>query len=50
MGFELIDYIAESEGISISSVSFKSAFGKGTILVCFKLSRVQLFGTIVELL
>lgn len=31
VGFELIDYIAEAEGIAISSVSFKSAFGKGFI-------------------
>ncbi|KAG6404096.1 hypothetical protein SASPL_136336 [Salvia splendens] len=31
VGFELIDYIAEAEGISTSSISFKSAFGKGFI-------------------
>ncbi|KAL8487992.1 hypothetical protein ACS0TY_024318 [Phlomoides rotata] len=31
VGFELIDYIAEAEGISMSAVSFKSAFGKGFI-------------------
>ncbi|KAH6820692.1 Peptidyl-tRNA hydrolase family protein [Perilla frutescens var. hirtella] len=31
VGFELIDYIAEAEGIAISTVSFKSAFGKGFI-------------------
>lgn len=31
VGFELVDAIAESEGISISSVSFKALFGKGFI-------------------
>ncbi|GER34138.1 peptidyl-tRNA hydrolase family protein [Striga asiatica] len=31
VGFELIDYIAEEEGIAMSTVSFKSTFGKGFI-------------------
>ncbi|KAL1541722.1 peptidyl-tRNA hydrolase [Salvia divinorum] len=31
VGFELIDYIADAEGISTSSISFKCAFGKGFI-------------------
>ncbi|KAK4436939.1 Peptidyl-tRNA hydrolase, chloroplastic [Sesamum alatum] len=31
VGFELVDFIAEAEGIAMSSVSFKSAFGKGFI-------------------
>ncbi|GKV25080.1 hypothetical protein SLEP1_g34575 [Rubroshorea leprosula] len=30
-GFEMVDSIAEAEGIPISSVSFKSLFGKGFI-------------------
>ncbi|XP_042490136.1 peptidyl-tRNA hydrolase, chloroplastic isoform X2 [Macadamia integrifolia] len=31
VGFEMIDTIAEAEGISISSVKFKALFGKGFI-------------------
>ncbi|KAK2976499.1 hypothetical protein RJ640_001044, partial [Escallonia rubra] len=31
VGFELVDAIAEAEGISMSSVSFKALFGKGFI-------------------
>ncbi|KAL0415839.1 UNVERIFIED_CONTAM: Peptidyl-tRNA hydrolase, chloroplastic [Sesamum latifolium] len=31
VGFELVDFIAEAEGIAMSTVSFKSAFGKGFI-------------------
>ncbi|KAM7471149.1 hypothetical protein LguiA_009332 [Lonicera macranthoides] len=31
VGFELVDAIAEAEGISMSSVSFKSTFGKGFV-------------------
>ncbi|KAL0355226.1 UNVERIFIED_CONTAM: Peptidyl-tRNA hydrolase, chloroplastic [Sesamum radiatum] len=31
VGFELVDFIAEAEGIAMSTVSFKSAFGKGSI-------------------
>ncbi|KAL7139424.1 hypothetical protein ABFS83_09G049700 [Erythranthe nasuta] len=31
VGFEFVDFIAESEGISMSTVSFKSVFGKGFI-------------------
>ncbi|KAI4331512.1 hypothetical protein MLD38_029697 [Melastoma candidum] len=31
VGFELVDTIAEAEGISMSSVSFKALFGKGLI-------------------
>ncbi|KZV56506.1 peptidyl-tRNA hydrolase, chloroplastic-like [Dorcoceras hygrometricum] len=31
VGFDLIDYIAEAEGISVSGVTFKSSFGKGFI-------------------
>lgn len=31
VGFEMLDAIAESEGISMSSVSFKALFGKGSI-------------------
>ncbi|KAK3007248.1 hypothetical protein RJ639_016148 [Escallonia herrerae] len=31
VGFELIDAIAEAEGISMSSVSFKALFGKGFV-------------------
>ncbi|KAJ9677064.1 hypothetical protein PVL29_022186 [Vitis rotundifolia] len=31
VGFEMVDAIAEAEGISISSVSFKALFGKGFI-------------------
>ncbi|RZC58299.1 hypothetical protein C5167_005602 [Papaver somniferum] len=31
VGFELVDAIAEAEGISMSSVSFKALFGKGHI-------------------
>lgn len=29
VGFEMVDAIAEAEGINISSVSFKALFGKG---------------------
>ncbi|XP_051115844.1 peptidyl-tRNA hydrolase, mitochondrial-like [Andrographis paniculata] len=31
VGFELLDFIADAEGIAMSSVSFKSSFGKGFI-------------------
>lgn len=31
VGFEMLDAIAESEGISITTVSFKALFGKGSI-------------------
>ncbi|KAL9330195.1 hypothetical protein ACSQ67_005198 [Phaseolus vulgaris] len=31
VGFEMVDAIAEAEGISMSSVSFKALFGKGLI-------------------
>ncbi|XP_057420129.1 peptidyl-tRNA hydrolase, chloroplastic-like [Lotus japonicus] len=31
VGFEMVDTIAEAEGISINSVSFKALFGKGVI-------------------
>ncbi|KAL5052576.1 hypothetical protein RYX36_033258, partial [Vicia faba] len=31
VGFEMVDAIAEAEGISMSSVSFKALFGKGFI-------------------
>ncbi|KAM7479727.1 hypothetical protein LguiA_027940 [Lonicera macranthoides] len=31
LGFEMVDTIAEAEGISMSSVSFKSLFGRGFI-------------------
>ncbi|CAI9113610.1 OLC1v1014243C1 [Oldenlandia corymbosa var. corymbosa] len=31
VGFEMLDYIAEAEGISMSSVNFKACFGKGQI-------------------
>ncbi|CAH9084794.1 unnamed protein product [Cuscuta epithymum] len=31
VGFEMVDTIAEAEGISMSSVSFKALFGKGFI-------------------
>ncbi|KAL0318820.1 UNVERIFIED_CONTAM: Peptidyl-tRNA hydrolase, chloroplastic [Sesamum angustifolium] len=31
VGFELVDFIAEARGIAMSTVSFKSAFGKGFI-------------------
>ncbi|GAA0165366.1 esterase [Lithospermum erythrorhizon] len=31
VGFEMVDRIAESEGISMSSISFKALFGKGFI-------------------
>lgn len=31
VGFEMVDAIAEAEGISMSSVSFKAFFGKGSI-------------------
>lgn len=30
VGFEMVDAIAEAEGISISTVSFKALLGKGT--------------------
>ncbi|EPS71219.1 hypothetical protein M569_03540, partial [Genlisea aurea] len=31
VGFELLDFIAEAEGISMNSISFKAAFGRGLI-------------------
>ncbi|WJX72415.1 aminoacyl-tRNA hydrolase [Trifolium repens] len=31
VGFEMVDTIAEAEGISMNSVSFKALFGKGYI-------------------
>ncbi|XP_075491400.1 peptidyl-tRNA hydrolase, mitochondrial-like [Primulina tabacum] len=31
VGFELVDFIAEAEGIALGGVSFKSSFGKGFI-------------------
>ncbi|WVZ10975.1 hypothetical protein V8G54_015505, partial [Vigna mungo] len=31
VGFEMVDAIAEAEGISMNSVSFKGLFGKGLI-------------------
>ena len=31
VGFEMIDAIAEREGISMGSVSFKALFGKGSL-------------------
>lgn len=31
VGFELVDFIAEAEGIPMSSISFKSCFGRGSI-------------------
>ncbi|XP_073125496.1 peptidyl-tRNA hydrolase, mitochondrial-like [Henckelia pumila] len=31
VGFELVDFIAEAEGIAMSGVTFKSSFGKGYI-------------------
>lgn len=34
VGFEMVDAIAEAEGISLSSVSFKALVGKGSI--CFE--------------
>jgi hypothetical protein len=30
VGFEMVDTIAEAEGISMNSVSFKALFGKGS--------------------
>jgi PTH1 family peptidyl-tRNA hydrolase len=30
VGFEMVDTIAEAEGISMKSVSFKALFGKGS--------------------
>ncbi|KAL2933979.1 Peptidyl-tRNA hydrolase chloroplastic [Bienertia sinuspersici] len=44
VGFEMIDTIAEAEGISMSSVSFKASFGKGYIgKVPVFLSKPQTF-------
>lgn len=44
VGFELVEVIAAAEGISMSSVSFKSSFGKGYIgNVPVLLSRPQTF-------
>ncbi|RWW66786.1 hypothetical protein BHE74_00025833 [Ensete ventricosum] len=34
VGFEMIDVIAEAEGISLSSMRFKAMFGKGTFDYC----------------
>ncbi|XP_022850068.1 peptidyl-tRNA hydrolase, mitochondrial-like isoform X4 [Olea europaea var. sylvestris] len=31
VGFELVDFVAEAEGIPMSSISFKSCFGRGSI-------------------
>ncbi|KAL2478833.1 Peptidyl-tRNA hydrolase [Forsythia ovata] len=31
VGYELVDFIAEAEGIPMSSISFKSCFGRGSI-------------------
>lgn len=31
VGFEMVDTIAEAEGISMTTVSFKALFGKGSI-------------------
>lgn len=33
VGFEMIDTIADAEGISMGSVSFKAQFGKGTFFL-----------------
>lgn len=35
VGFEMVDAIAEAEGISMNSVSFKALFGKGTLALRF---------------
>ncbi|XP_021854301.1 peptidyl-tRNA hydrolase, mitochondrial isoform X2 [Spinacia oleracea] len=44
VGFEMVDTIAEAEGISMSSVSFKASFGKGYIgKVPVILSKPQTF-------
>ncbi|KAL2242988.1 peptidyl-tRNA hydrolase, mitochondrial [Sesamum indicum] len=44
VGFELVDFIAEAEGIAMSTVSFKSAFGKGFICdVPVMLAKPQTF-------
>lgn len=31
VGFEMVDAIAEAEGISLSKMQFKALFGKGTL-------------------
>ncbi|KAK9684262.1 hypothetical protein RND81_10G197600 [Saponaria officinalis] len=44
VGFEMVDAIAEAEGISMNSVSFKALFGKGYIgKVPIMLSKPQTF-------
>jgi hypothetical protein len=37
VGFEMVDTIAEAEGISMNSVSFKALFGKGSKVQVAKL-------------
>lgn len=46
VGFEMLDAIAEAEGISVSTVQFKALFGKGILLLlvsllCFKRNFVR---------
>jgi hypothetical protein len=46
VGFEMIDAIAEAEGISVSSKQFKSMVGKGNLgiyIVDFHYATVQLY-------
>ncbi|GFP93231.1 peptidyl-tRNA hydrolase mitochondrial [Phtheirospermum japonicum] len=46
VGFELVDFIAEAEGIAMSTVNFKSAFGKGFPLLPFKFFMFSFIGFI----
>ncbi|XP_071903469.1 peptidyl-tRNA hydrolase, mitochondrial isoform X2 [Coffea arabica] len=44
VGFEMVDYIAQAEGISMGSISFKALFGKGHIAnVPVMLAKPQTF-------
>lgn len=36
-----MDYIAEAEGISMSSVNFKALFGKGYFVTLFRHARLM---------
>lgn len=43
VGFQMVDALADAEGISISGVSFKALFGKGRL---FTPSCIQLNSTL----
>jgi len=43
VGFEMVDAIAEAEGISMNTVSFKALFGKGLIDLGKTLPLIFLF-------